>query len=94
MWYILTNVWVLFTPNAGQNMLFNVFCAKNGVFKSAPECWLRVLFPVQHPNTGQNQSKMLQNPRISLKFRTLLDFYKNKGNNLVFSVWVHHSNAG
>ena len=26
LWYILTSVWVLPTPNAGQNQLFHVFC--------------------------------------------------------------------
>ena len=25
LWYILTSVWVLPTPNAGQNQLFHVF---------------------------------------------------------------------
>ena len=58
--YISSSVWVLHTPNAGWNMLFNVFLktkkeekewklmqilALNVFFVVAPECWCRVLYP-------------------------------------------------
>ena len=52
MLYISTSVWVLHTPNTGQNMLFHCFCAKRlkkfrkkWVIKFAPERWWSVLFP-------------------------------------------------
>ena len=53
MFYVLTRVWVLHTPNTGQNMLLPNFLHKNvnkkgkmkqtHVFWAYPKCWLRVL---------------------------------------------------
>ena len=56
--YILITIWVLRTPNVGQNMLFQCFCSKSWKkkearklmqnkkkFELAPKRWLRALLP-------------------------------------------------
>ena len=63
MLYILTSVWLLHTPNAGEKVIFSIFCAKKLLFLRFPSFLAQKALKMtistsisgaQHPNAGRN----------------------------------------
>ena len=95
--YISTSVWLLHTPNAGCNMLFQFFCAKNSIWS------------VQNPNAGRNiqhKFKITELRRISMllsgwTIKKFLNLETNKNylvenfiSHFVLPVLVHTFSSG